>query len=372
MRVTYVSHACLLIDTGTWIITTDPWFEGPAFCGQWNVFPRPVDTPALDQASVVLLSHAHEDHLHEPTLRRLCRQPKKVFYPFYWYVETINWLRSLGLGDVFEARSGQTYTIDGNTGITFLGAPGQNSVIVIEADGHVLVNVNDALHSEPNFIIDLFVDQIKRRWPDIDMVFCGFGGASYYPNALHAAKKDDRAIARLREQLFMHKFCRVVHGLAPRAAAPFAADFALLAPHQRWINEVRFPRETIPAYYNEHFRGRDDSTTVYAMYPGDQMVDGVLAPLSPYRAQLKNGRLDHLIPVQYPTAISAFQADDMSFLSADQWASRLAKHVGSQAKFHPRSALSGLAFGLRFRDAAANQWFDISWKDSQFEVQVLD
>ena len=71
MRVTYVSHACLLIDTGTSIITTDPWFEGPAFCGQWNVFPRPVDTPALDQASVVLLSHAHEDHLHEPTLRRL-------------------------------------------------------------------------------------------------------------------------------------------------------------------------------------------------------------------------------------------------------------------------------------------------------------
>src|SRR5947207_10554388 len=82
MKVTYVSHACLLIETGESLITTDPWFDGPAFCGQWNVFPRPVDSDAAAAADVVLISHPHEDHLHEPTLRRMCKEPKKLFYPF--------------------------------------------------------------------------------------------------------------------------------------------------------------------------------------------------------------------------------------------------------------------------------------------------
>ena len=372
MRVTYVSHACLLIDTGTSLIATDPWLDGPAFCGQWNVFPRPVNTADVEKASIVLVSHAHEDHLHEPTLKRLCHQPKKLFYPFYWYRETIDWLRGLGLGEITEARSGRTYAIDEKTNVTFIGAPGQNSIIVIDSDGQVLVNINDALHSEPNFLIDLYVDQIRRRWPEIDMVFCGFGGASYYPNVLHSENKDDRAIAKLREQLFIHKFCRIVRGLSPRAAVPFAADFVLLAPHQRWINEVRFPRATIPAYFKEHFGDGDGRTAVYAMYPGDQLVDGILHPDSPYRAHLKNGRLDHLIAEQYPQEISAFQAADVSDLPAEQWASRLAEHLDGQAKFHPRSSLKGLDFGLRFRDAAADQWFDIRWIGSRFEVKVID
>jgi len=70
MKVTYVSHACLLIDTGNSLIATDPWLDGPAFCGQWHVFPKPIQADAVEKASVFLISHPHEDHLHEPTLRR--------------------------------------------------------------------------------------------------------------------------------------------------------------------------------------------------------------------------------------------------------------------------------------------------------------
>src|SRR6476660_7418310 len=156
MRITYVSHACLLFDTGRSLIATDPWFDGPAFCDQWNVFPKPIDTKRVEQASTILISHPHEDHLHEPTLRRICRNPKRVFYPFYWYPETIGWLRSLALGEVIEARSGKAYSVDKETTVTFIGAPGQNSIIVIESDGQVIVNINDALHSEPSYIIDAY------------------------------------------------------------------------------------------------------------------------------------------------------------------------------------------------------------------------
>jgi len=99
MKVTCISHACLLIDTGSFLIATDPWFDGPAFCDQWHVFPKPIDTEPVATAPVILISHPHEDHLHEPTLRRVCREPKTLFYPFYWYPETRNKIRSRAADD---------------------------------------------------------------------------------------------------------------------------------------------------------------------------------------------------------------------------------------------------------------------------------
>jgi Beta-lactamase superfamily domain len=370
MKVTYVSHACLLIDTGRTLLATDPWFDGPAFCDQWNVFPRPVHSAEAEDASVYLISHPHEDHLHEPTLRRLCARPKRVFYPFYWYPETIIWLRSLGLGEVIEARSGRSHSIDENSKVTFVGAPGQNSIIVVESGDEVLVNVNDALHSEPHWLVDVYVRQLKRRWPKIDVMFCGFGGASYYPNALHAPSKNDQAVARLREQLFIHNFCRIAHELAPRVAIPFAADFVLLAPHQRWINTIRFSREDIPAYYRKHF-GPNPATSVYAMYPGDKLVNGKLEAVSPYRAELRNGRLDHLIAQQYPQEVSAFRTtgrSDSGEAACRHWAVRLAAHLNSQAKFYRRRAINDLSFGLRLRDLDGTNWFNVRWNGAQFDV----
>jgi hypothetical protein len=40
VKVEYISHACLLIDTGEVRIATDPWFAGPAYSQQWYVFPK--------------------------------------------------------------------------------------------------------------------------------------------------------------------------------------------------------------------------------------------------------------------------------------------------------------------------------------------
>jgi hypothetical protein len=371
MQVTYISHACLLIDTGNLRIATDPWFDGPAFCDQWNVFPKPTHSDAAAEASIYLISHPHEDHLHEPTLRRLCRQPKRVFYPFYWYPDTISWLRSLDLGEVLEARSGRSYSLNKNTKVTFVGAAGQNSIIVVESGQEVLVNVNDALHSEPEWLIDLYIRLLNRRWPEIDTVFCGFGGASYYPNALHAPTKNDHAIARLREQLFIHKFCRIVHGLAPRLAIPFAADFVLLAPHQRWVNDVRFSREDIPAYYSNHF-DNNGRTTVQAMYPGDRIVEGILERCSPYRTQLENGRLDHLVPQQYPEEISTFHSRALVTGTADEWMQRLTSHLNSQVRFHPRRSFSGLSFSIRLRDLPGHNWFNAFWTGNSFRVTHSD
>ena len=115
--------------------------------------------------------------------------------------------------------------------------------------------------------------------------------------------KDDLEIGRIREQLFAHNFCRIVAGLRPRVAVPFAADFALLSPAQRWINEVRFPRASFTDYYRKHFKSDGYEPQIYAMYPGDVLDDWELRPESPYRKHIKNGGLNLYLPGMYMKAI---------------------------------------------------------------------
>ena len=207
MRIEYISHATLLIDTGDVKILTDPWFNGPAYCGQWHIFPKPVNVEVANSADFILLSHGHEDHLHHETLLSLDKTVK-VFYPYQWQKGIKDYFHEIGFKNVTEAITYKTYKISATTSITYM-ANSLDSIIIIESNGEVLVNVNDALHAHPAKIIDLFAAKIRNKWKTIDYVFCGYGGASYFPNTVHFEGKNDLEMGMTREQLFAHNFCRI-------------------------------------------------------------------------------------------------------------------------------------------------------------------
>ena len=67
--ITFWGHACVYIDVRGFGIVTDP-----AFMGRWAIIRHrmiPIPPPeAYDQARVVLISHAHQDHLDPKALAR--------------------------------------------------------------------------------------------------------------------------------------------------------------------------------------------------------------------------------------------------------------------------------------------------------------
>lgn len=356
MKITYVSHATMVVDAGGFKIATDPWWAGPAYAHQWNVFPRPVNANLVDEADVILISHAHQDHLHEPTLRSL-KAGKSIYYPYYWYEGTPEWLAHMGFDPVVEAHSGRRYAIAPDCSVTFL-VNGQDALMVLEADGQVLVNVNDALHSSDPATIDVFVRQLLARWPKIDAVFCGFGGASYFPNVFHAQGKDDDAIGRLREEFFAMNFCRIVAALRPAVAVPFAADFVLLDERQQWINGCRFPRENLGRMFDAHYRPDGCNTLIAPMYSGDVLESGTVTPLSPYRPQLLDGEMAHLIDAQYARVESAFVYDRL--LPEDEagaLAVRLEMHIQEQIGLRRKSVSDELTFSIHLLDVAEPNWY---------------
>lgn len=369
MRVEYISHACLLIDAGDVRIATDPWFTGPAYSQQWYVFPKPVNPQAVETAGVIAISHGHEDHFHPRTLRSLSNKSARVFYPYSWFGGAREFIQSLGFSNVTEAVSWRKYWLTKNTSITYL-ANGHDNLMVIESGGQVLVNVNDALHSEPVATIDSVIEEVKRRWPRIDMLFCGFGGASYFPNMLHVTGKDDHSVGVVREQLFAHNFCRVVSGLKPRIAVPFAADFALLAPAERWINEVRFPRSQIKDYFDRNFAEPGRGQRIEVMYPGDLLDGDELKPHSPYRDQLRNGDLTHLIDEQYGDEIVAKQHPQvLSASEVNELADELRKHINGRLAILGGSQVGALKFCINLSDVVEHRSLNIDLANGSARVQ---
>ncbi len=368
MKIEYICHACLLIETEDLRIATDPWTDGAAYCGQWHVFPKPVNAEKLNDLDAIFISHGHEDHLNEGTLRTLPKSAK-VFYPYSFFGGAKEYIESLGFPDVKECVTFKKYQASEKTAVTFI-INSHDSLMVIESGGKVLINVNDALHSSPEKVIDYYLDEIRTKWQKIDYVFCGFGGASYFPNAMHLAGKDDLEIGLAREQLFAHNFCRVVKGLKPKFAVPFAADFALLDDNQRWINDARFPRQKMADYYQKHFSESDYAPQIIDMYSGDILENDELKLLSPYRKQMRNGELNHLIDTQYAEEIAAKK--EQKFITAaesDELLEDIKTNVQKRMTLFSAEKLKRLRFSLNLTDVAENSYFNFSFADGAAQVE---
>jgi ribosomal protein L15 len=362
MKIEYISHACMLIDTGDVKIVTDPWWAEPAYCGQWYVFPKPIRTDFVNETDVILFSHGHEDHLNEPTLQ-LFPKTAKAFYPYSFFGGAKEYIESMGFEDVKEAVTLRKYKVSEKTSVTFI-INSHDSLMVIESDGKVLVNANDALHSYPVKVIDFYLDLIKEKWQEIDVLFCGFGGASYFPNTMHLKGKDDFEIALVREQLFAHNFCRVTKALNPKIAVPFAADLCLLSEHHDWINHARFPRRKMDEYFQTYFADENSRTKIVDMYSGDVLENEELNPLSPYRSQMKDGELNHLISDQYKDELEEKKSQKIiDEADAEKIIGELSANVEKRMKLFSKEKLKKIRFSVKLKDVAENNFYNVSYNN---------
>lgn len=287
MRVDFVGHATLLARQGRLSILSDPWWTGPAYRGQWYPYPFPVperyDLTSLD---AVYVSHLHEDHLHRGTLLELLETVPDTLaiIPLRYDTTLRDYLKRIGFRHVREVRSGTSFTLHraGEEARLTLFTNLDDSLLAVEAGGEVMINTNDALHSAPREVIEEYCRIIRGRFPRVDYLFCGFGGASYFPNCLRVPGKDDVAVARAREELFLQNFALIADLLSPRFALPFAAHFVLPDERNWWISTTRLGMEPPASIARSYVRA--PAIQVVDLQPGDYVEQGVVHA-SPYPGQ---------------------------------------------------------------------------------------
>ncbi len=368
MKITYISHATLLIETGYSIIVTDPWVGGSAYCNQWYLYPKALRPELIKNADYLLYSHGHEDHLHTESLQTINKKVE-ILYPYSWYGGSKDFFKEVGYNNVKEVLNEKTIVLDKHTCVTYL-SNNLDNVMVIECNGKVLVNINDALPSASTQLIEYFISKIKQRWPRIDYVFSSYGGASYFPNTVHCQSKNDKEIAEVREQFFVNNFCKIIDGLQPALAVPFASDFVLLDDHQRWINESKFPRNKIKEYYNSYSQNPGQSEIIEA-YPDDFFDTDGFHKTSPYHKIFEEKGFLGYIDTAYEKEIA--QKRKPIFISesaAGELIEKVKKHILNKAYIIPENVRKNICFTIKITDANKNNYLKTNFRNKITEFEI--
>lgn len=367
MRIEYICHSCLFIDTGDTTLVFDPWFKGSVYMDQWFLFPGPVETKKLQPVKNILYSHGHEDHLHLDSLKELNREAA-VFYPYQWRRGARDFFHENGFTNFTEAVSFKAYRISPTTTITYIGFA-LESVIVVEIGKTVIVNLNDALNSHHENVVGMFLKEIKKRWPKIDYLFSGWSGAGYFPNTVHYKTKNDFETGLIREQYFAHHFAKIIRHLQPERAIPFSPGFALLQPDKQWINEVKFDRAALESYYNEHLE-KNPALQFFVINPGDYFEDETFFKISPWHKRFEEKTVAELVREEFSAQIKAAEIPiHCSEQEAESIRIKLRKCLDDNRRLYDPVVLSTAVFSICVENLEQNKFYNVRFTNGRFIVE---
>lgn len=125
MRITYIGHATLLIEIGGKNILTDPNFDPALGRFLTRVSDPGIAIDRLPKLDMILLTHAHADHLSFRSLAKL----ENV--PLYAPAAVVRWIRRHGVMNAIELGPGESLT-----------------------SGSLTVHVEAATHAGNRYVVD--------------------------------------------------------------------------------------------------------------------------------------------------------------------------------------------------------------------------
>jgi len=173
LKLRVLSHAGLEVETASASLVCDPWIIGSVYWRSWWNYPpvAPGLVESLDP-DAIYLTHIHWDHFQGISLRKLGKE-KKVVIPKEPCGRMKRDLLQMGFANVVEIDHAESLELAKDLKITsYHFGPYLDSVVVIEAEGHVICNANDAkLMGGP-------LRQLLARHPRIDFVLRSHSSAN--------------------------------------------------------------------------------------------------------------------------------------------------------------------------------------------------
>jgi L-ascorbate metabolism protein UlaG (beta-lactamase superfamily) len=176
VRVRYMGHACLLIESKDVAILTDPVIS----CGIDNGVPRYSYNDLPDRIDFVLITHAHQDHCMLETLLRLRHRIESIIVPKNNPGTLTDpslrlMLQNIGFENVTEIDEMEVIKITGGRiiGLPFLGEHGDLNIRTKSAYYASLEGRSVILAADSNNVEPVMYEHVHEITKDIDVLFIG-------------------------------------------------------------------------------------------------------------------------------------------------------------------------------------------------------
>ena len=255
MKLTFVGHASVLLESRGIGILMDPWLGGLAFNESWALHPEPrISDAAWQRVTHIWISHEHPDHLSIPTLKAIPpdrRQRITALFQRHYSPTVHDFLATLGFAAVVELDHARWVPLDRGVEI-YCRQIGHTDSCLAVRDGSrngTLLNLNDC-QAPPATLRAL-----ARDAGPIRLLLDQFSIAGW------AGNPDDHERKRAAARRALDAFARDVELLRPRWVLPFASFVRFCHPSN--------------AHMNDNINTIDDvarrvpAERLSVMYPGD-------------------------------------------------------------------------------------------------------
>ncbi len=178
MRVTFLGHVGMYVETEGGSVLCDPWFT-PAYFASWFVFPRNdgLDVSSFLRPDYLYISHLHHDHFDPEWLKANVDKSTTVLLPAFRVDHLEVALRGCGFSNFIQTEHGVTSDLGGlEIAILAMTAPadgpaGDSAIVIADSTARIL-NQNDSRPRD--------ADEVRDLGP-YDGHFTQFSGAIWYP-----------------------------------------------------------------------------------------------------------------------------------------------------------------------------------------------
>lgn len=237
-RITFVSHASVIIEIDGVRILCDPWQKGTAFNNSWSLLVPAHDLEKeLPTIDYIWVSHEHPDHFHFPTLRSLPAEfrakTKVLFQANHSDKMVVAFKKTLGFADVILLPHRKRVLLPGGPDVYCYHSRQIDSALGVIGKTETVLNLNDCEMSETDFGL------LTSDLPKIDVALNQFSIAGF-----------DGIEANIAESArgVLDNYVRDAARLKPAAVIPFASYVYFSCPDNAFMNQhVNTPAMAVTA-----------------------------------------------------------------------------------------------------------------------------
>ena len=225
MKITYITHACLLIEIQGIKILTDPWLKGPCWGGSlWHYPTHNYTIKKIPKPDYIFFSHGHDDHFHEETIKTFPKSwlSTKILVANFkekWWAEAVN----SKFSNVKYLDHNETYSLNDNTKLQlFINDRGEPdcSIRIFNKENNIFFQTDNLM----SFKEAKRIGKIQK----IDMAFVIPFLTGVFPGFY---KWDTETLISLGKQKLNQSldYCfKMITNLKPKYVVPYACDLGYL------------------------------------------------------------------------------------------------------------------------------------------------